>query len=187
MPTILIELIPPAPPQAQQKTRTRRIRCSVGWGWRIIRPCGPHPCGAGVPPFAVAARRRRTSMELLTSIPPAPPQAQQKTRTRRVRCSVGWGWRIRTSTYGVRVRCPAVRRIPSCRPDAKRRASLNAWRTGDAYGLYAGRPSYARRLVRLGSDSLLCAGWRAAHCRRHPAHGRYRDGWHPPVRLCHHR
>ena len=128
---------------------------------------GPHPCGA------CAMRCSKSFLTILSNLDGAshPPSlalrkpANKKPAPWRVLCSYGWGWRIRTSTYGVRVRCPAIRRIPSksaspflgSNTAAEGCNTLNVWRTEDAYGLCAGQPFYVRLHGHRGSETPPCA------------------------------
>ena len=99
----------------------------------------------------------------------------------------GWGWRIRTSTDGVRVRSPAVRRIPKCLepPDRRLRGHINAWSTADACAPCADRPSYVQPHGHRGSGSRHDASGCAALRRSRRGRGQCRDGWRRPDRWYH--
>ncbi len=139
-------------------------------------------------------RFRRTSVEILILHPEDIYRRTQKS-PRGAGFDVGWGWRIRTSTYGVRDRCPTIRRIPTCtritrdpwlQPQPKQESGINVWRTEDAYAPCAGQPSYAPQHVRRESGIQPYAWGFAAPRRTGPGHGQYRDGSHRPVRCYHH-
>lgn len=111
---------------------------------------------------------------------------QEKTR-RSGLFQYGWGWRIRTSTDGVRVRSPAVRRIPKCLEpsNGQPHRHLNVWSTADACALCADRPfcvrPHGRRESGSRHDAWGCAGLRHTRTVRGQCH----DEWRRPDRWYH--
>ena len=62
-------------PTPTPKKKARYAGPLVGWGTRMIRPCGPHPCGA-----AAAARRRSNAARLSNLARGSPLDLQPKRR-----------------------------------------------------------------------------------------------------------
>ena len=174
------------PPPFHEKTR-RSGSFRYGWGWRIIRP-------AASPSGLVAALLVALRAEPRWSFSPPiqrlfPPSFHEKTR-HSGSFRYGWGWRIRTSTDGVRVRSPAVRRIPNwvepagLKPATSSDLLFNASSTADACAPCADRPFCAQPRVRPGSGNRTGASSCAGPRRTQKEHGRCRGESHPPDRWC---
>jgi hypothetical protein len=97
-----------------KKGKTTEVGFSMLAGDGGLFGLRPHPFGASVATLHCSASLTLSASNLVEILILHLELFPEKRKTHRSGLfHVGWGWRIRTSTYGVRVRCPAIRRIPN--------------------------------------------------------------------------